>query len=134
MEKNFYEAFKLMELRPAVYKGREIDLVPVVFCENNMYKVDVEEIESLGMEIGDTVKLGGKIISDEEPYEIIYIDLYLSEDILTEFIEKYGYKKIKGKVIMKLQLLHEVVESNLIMETTRELAGYKVLALYPDIK
>lgn len=134
MEKSFYEAFKLMELRPAVYKGREIDLVPVVFYENNMYKVETEEVEALGMKIGDTVELGGKILSDDEPNESIYIDLYLSEDVLTDFIEKYGYKKLKGKVVMKLQLLHEVVESDLIMERTTELTGYKVLALYSDIK
>lgn len=134
MEKSFYEAFKLMELRPAVYKGREIDLVPVVFYENNMYKVETEEVEALGMKIGDTVELGGKILSDDEPNESIYIDLYLSEDVLTDFIEKYGYKKLKGKVVMKLQLLHEIVESDLIMERTIELTGYKVLAIYPDIK
>ena len=117
-----------------MYKGREIDLVPVVFYENNMYKVEAEESDTLGMKIGDTVELGGKILSDDEPNESIYIDLYLSEAVLTDFIEKYGYKKLKGKVVMKLQLLHEVVESDLIMERTTKLTGYKVLALYSDIK
>lgn len=47
MEKNFYDQFKLMELRPAIYNGREIDLVPVVFYENNMYKVETEEVKLL---------------------------------------------------------------------------------------
>ena len=134
MEKNFYDQFKLMELRPAIYKDKQIDRVPVVFYENSMYRVETEEVEALGMKIGDTVELGGKIISDEEPDASIYIDLYLSEAVLTEFIENYGYKKLKGKVVMKLQLMHEVVESDLIMERTIELTGYKVLAIYPDIK
>ena len=130
MGKSFYEAFKLMKLRPAVYEGTEIDHVPVVFWDSSMYKVEAEEAEALGLKIGDAVELVGKIISDEDPDKYVYIDLYLSEEVLTQFIETYGYEKLNGVVVMKLKLLHEVVEPDLIIEKTEELTGYKVLEIY----
>ena len=55
MKKNFYETIELMELRPAKYKGKEIDHVPVVFNKNNMFRV--EDADLLDMVPGDTVEI-----------------------------------------------------------------------------
>lgn len=129
MEKNFHETLELMELRPVKYKGTEIDYVPVVFDDCRMYKLDIEDADPLGMTPGDSVRISCRVYSDENKHNYIFTSLYLSDDVLSDFISKFDGLKIKGCAKMKLQLVYEIVD-DICYETKKELFGFKVLKIY----
>lgn len=132
MEKNFYETIELMEIRPAKFNGSEIDYVPVIFNKNSMFKVEVEDADYLDMVPGDTVEIHGKVISDEAENDFAYITLYMDGEVLSKFISKLGFLRVSGMLRMKLKLVHVVIKPDLIIETKREITGYKVLEIYDD--
>ena len=132
MEKNFYETIELMEIRPAKFNGSEIDYVPVTFNKNSMFKVEVEDADLLDMVPGDTVEIHGKVISDEAENDFAYITLYMDGEVLSKFISKLGFLRVSGMLRMKLKLVHVVIKPDLIIETKREITGYKVLEIYDD--
>lgn len=122
-----YEDFKLIQLRPAKYSGKEITL-EVQFNGHNLYRTDINEARALGFKPGDTVSINGKVQFDNDDSSYEFVTIYMSEDVLTEFIEKFGISKITSKVNMKLKYVYAVYEEDPFMEEKQqEIVGFILL-------
>lgn len=102
-----YKTFKLMLLRPAVYNGEEIE-IDVQFNNDSLYHTDFSVAEAIDMKPGDTVNIRGKIRFYDEDTSYEFITVYMSESILTEFIDKYGFNKITATVGMNVKFIYAV--------------------------
>lgn len=123
------EDFKLIQLRPAKYSGKEITL-EVQFNGHNLYRTDINEARALGLKPGDTVSINGKVQFDNDNSSYEFVTVYMSEDVLTEFIEKFGISKITSKVNMKLKYVYAVYEEDpFIEEKQQEIVGFILLGL-----
>ncbi len=126
-----YEEFMEIELRPAYYNGTVFE-IDVEFNEASVFGVGIEVAKAINMVTGDTVRIGGKVCGEGSDFE--YINVYMSGDILTEFIEKYGVRKITNSVRMKLELVYAVYDCNDYGFEPREeeITAYKLIELIDD--
>lgn len=102
-----YKAFKLMLLRPAVFNGEEIK-IDLQFNNDSLYHTDFSVAEAINMKPGDTVHIRGRIRFENEDISYEFITIYMSESVLTEFIEKYGFNKITTTVSMKVKFIYAI--------------------------
>lgn len=102
-----YKTFKLMVLIPAVYNGDEIE-IDVQLNNDSLYHTDISVAEAIDMKPGDTVHIRGRILFDHEDTLYEFITIYMSEAVLTEFIEKYGFNKITDTIGMKVKFIYAV--------------------------
>ncbi len=130
MEKTFYKEVKKLELRPAVYNGKELDRVPV-HIKGCLIRVWIDEAKVIKMKPGDTVRATAKVI-DNENDKVVFFDLYLSGAVLDSFIEKYGDENINATVYMKLKFFYFTKESLVEPDEDCEYMGYEVLEIYPE--
>lgn len=125
-----FEEIKIMSLRPAFYNGTQFE-AEVSFDEASAFRVSITETEAVNMILGDTVRISGKIkTEDEKDYE--YISVFMCGDELSEFIEKYGVHKVSGTVRMKLELIHAVYYEDATWDNERkkeDLTVYKLLGI-----
>lgn len=105
-----YNKYKLMLLRPAVYNGEEFE-IDVQFNNDSLYRTDFAIAEALNMKHGDTASIHGKVCFDNKDSEYDYISIYMSELVLTDFIEKYGFSKISADVSIKAKFVYAVYAS-----------------------
>lgn len=105
-----YETFKLMLLRPAVYNGEEIE-IDVQFNNDSLYRTDFAIADAIDMKNGDTASIHGKVCFDNEDSSYEYVKIYMSESVLTKFIEKYGFSKISADVSVKAKFIYAVYNS-----------------------
>lgn len=105
-----YKTFKLMLLRPAVYNGEEFE-IDVEFSNDSLYRTDFSVADAINLKTGDTVHIKGKIKFENEATSYEFITVYISESILTEFIDKYGFNKITTTVGMEVKFIYAVHSS-----------------------
>ncbi len=106
-----YSKYKLMLLRPAIYNGEEFEL-DVQFNKDSLYRTDFAIAEALNMKHGDTASIHGKACFDNEDSSYDYIKVYMSESVLTKFIERYGFNKINATVSIKAKFVYAVYNSD----------------------
>lgn len=109
MKKTFTE-FKTMLLRPACYNGAQFE-AELVLDESDLYRESLDIVRALGMPVGDTVRVRGKIGSEEERKYSEYVSIYMSGDVLDEFISRFGIENITATLMLKLELVYSVYES-----------------------
>lgn len=126
-----YEEFKVMDLRPAYYNG-EVFEIDVEFNEASVFGVGIEIAKALKMVVGDTVRISGKVFGTEADYE--YINIYMSGDALSDFIDKFGVGKLTRKIRMKLELTFAVYSCNdySIEPREEEITAYKLIEIIDD--
>ncbi len=124
-----YDEIKIFSLRPAFYNGIQFE-TDVCFEKANVFRVSITETEAVGMIQGDTVRINGKIKSEDEK-DCEYISVYMCGDELAEFIEKYGVSKVSGTARMKLELIYAIYEeTNWNDERKKEdMVAYKLLGI-----
>ena len=130
--KTTYEEFKVMSLRPAYYNGTQFE-ADICFDEASAYRVYITEADAANMIRGDTVRISGKIRTDDKTdYE--FVTVYMCGDELTEFIEKFGAHKISATVRMKLELVYTAYEETSWNDEHRkeEMIIYKLLGIAED--
>lgn len=128
--------FKIMLLRPAVFNGREIEL-NIQFNNASLYRTEYIIAQTLDMTPGDTASIGGRVCyDDEDELSFDYIKIYISENTLGEFIEKYGTSGINTLIRMRLEFIYELYSENepCYDEKKDELIACKLLQLLPDSK
>lgn len=108
--KSSYNEYKLMLLRPAVYNGEEFE-IDVQFNNDSLYRTEVAIAEALNMKHGDTASIHGKVCFDNKESTYDYINIYMSESILTEFIQKYGFSNISADVSIKAKFVYAIYDS-----------------------
>lgn len=132
-----YNEYKLMLLRPAVYNGEEFE-IDVQFNNDSLYRTEVAIAEALNMKHGDTASIHGKVCFDNKESIYDYISIYMSESILTEFIEKYGFSNISADVSIKAKFVYAVYSSGEFYdeEKKEEIIACKLLEIlsYQDKK
>lgn len=126
-----YEEYKIMDLRPAVYNG-EVFEVDVEFNGSSVYGVGIEVAKALKMVVGDTVRISGQVFGAEADYE--YINIYMSGEALSDFIDRFGVVKITHKIRMKLELTFAVYSCNDYSVEPREekITAYKLIEIIDD--
>ena len=127
-----YEEFKVMKLRPAFYNGTVFE-IDVEFNDASAFRVDIEIAKAINMTVGDTVRIGGKVFSEEADYE--YISICMCGDALADFIGKYGVNKITtDRVRMKLEQVYAVYKCNdySIEPRDEEITAYKLIEIIGD--
>lgn len=105
-----YKTFKLMLLRPAVYNGEEFE-IDVQFNNDSLYRTDFAVVDAINMTHGDTASIHGKVCFDNGDSSYEYIKIYMSESVLTEFIERYGFNKINATVSIKAKFVYALYSS-----------------------
>ena len=126
-----YEEFKVMDLRPAYYNG-EVFEIDVEFNEASVFSVGIEVAKALKTVVGDTVRISGKVFGTEADYE--YINIYMSGDALSDFIDRFGVVKLTRKIRMKLELTFAVYSCNdySIEPREEEITAYKLIEIIDD--
>lgn len=104
--KTSYEDFRVMKLRPAINNGKEIELS--VQIDSYLSRTTYYDSVALGLKPGDTVSVRGRICFDSTRTRE-YITIYMSEKILTEFINKFGSDKIVAEVNVKADFVYAIV-------------------------
>ena len=120
-----YDEFMLRILRPALFKGEELEL-SVEFKNATMYNVDVGTSKAIKTTVGDTVSVFGHVNFEGDNSKLI--TLYLSGDVLTEFINIYGIRDINATVPMRLKHVYAVIENfEYAEEKYEEVIGFQVM-------
>lgn len=125
-----YNEYKLMLLRPAVYNGEEFE-IDIQFNNDSLYRTDFSIAEALNLKNGDTASIHGKVCFDDKESSYDYIKIYMSESVLTEFIEKYGFSNISADVIIKAKFVYAIYASGEFYdeETKEEIIACKLLEI-----
>ena len=123
-----YEEFKVIDLRPAHYNG-EVFEIDAEFNEASVFGVGIEVAKALKMVVGDTVRISGKVFEAEADYE--YINIYMSGEALSDFIDRFGVVKITHKIRMKLELTFAVYNCNdySVEPREEEITAYKLIEI-----
>lgn len=126
-----YEAFKIMDLRPSFYNG-EVFEIDVEFNEASVFGVGIEVAKALKMVVGDTVRISGRVCGEGSDFE--YINIYMSGEALSDFIDKFGVVKITRKIRMKLELTFAVYSCNdySFEPKEEEITAYKLIEIIDD--
>lgn len=120
-----YDEFMLRFLRPAVFKGEELEL-SVEFENTTLYMVDAETAKAINTAVGDTVR--AFVCANFEENNSKNFTLYLTGDELTNFINIYGIKNINDTVSMRLKHVYSVVEkADYSSEKYKEIVGFQLL-------
>lgn len=120
-----YDNLMLRFLRPALFKGEELEL-SVEFKNATMYNVDAGTAKAIKTTVGDTVSVFGHANFEGDNSKLI--TLYLSGDVLTEFIETYGIRNLTGTVQMRLKHVYAVIENfEYTEEKYEEVVGFQVM-------
>ncbi len=96
--------FRLMMLRPAKYSGSEIEL-DIVLLESELMRSDIHDVTTLGLIPGDTAETFLTACFDGNGSDCKkHIRTYISGDVLTKFIDKYGIEGISATTKAKFRL------------------------------
>ena len=126
-----YDEFVLRFLRPAIFKGEELEF-EVDFEDCDMCRVDIERVKALNMQVGDTVRINGCVhfVESETETHIKYLTIYMSGDELTKFIDKFGTRDINAVVKMRVKYIYAILErENYTGTEYEELVGFQLLNL-----
>ena len=123
-----FEEFSVMTLRPAHYNGTVFE-IDVEFKEASLFEAGIDVVKAIGMTGGDTVRISGRILSDESECE--FVSVYMCGDVLSDFINKYGVRKINASVRMKLELIYAVYENRdfVVDPKNEEITAYRLIEL-----
>lgn len=120
-----YDEFMLRFLRPALFNGEELELT-VEFKNATMYNVDAGTAKAIRTRVGDTVSVFGHINFEGDNSKLV--TLYLTGDVLTEFINAYGIRNITGTVPMKLKHVYAAISNyEYAEEKYEEVVGFQVI-------
>lgn len=120
-----YDEFLLRFLRPAVFNGEELEL-SVELKNATLYNVDAEIAKAINTRVGDTVSVFAYANFEEDNSK--FFTLYLTEDVLTKFINNYGIRNINVTVPMRLKHVYSVIEkSEYSDEKYEEVVGFQLL-------
>ena len=122
-----YDEFMLRFLRPALFKGEELELT-VELRSATMYNVEARTAKAIKTTVGDTVSVFGHANFEGDNSKFLTLDL--SGDVLTEFINIYGIRDITGTISMRLKHIYAVIEkSEYAEEKCEEVVGFQVIDL-----
>ena len=101
-----HNELKLMLMRPAVYNGEEFE-IDVQLENASLRRTDLAEADAIGMKPGDTASIRGEAFFGDAAERVT---VYMSEDILTEFVERYGLESVTDAVTMRVKLTYATNE------------------------
>jgi hypothetical protein len=125
-----YEEFMLRFLRPAIFNGEELEL-DVEFEKASLYHVNINTVRALKMIDGDTACINGRVNFNEgEGNDSKCITIYMSGEELSDFINRFGTRRIKGTIKMMVKHLYAVLEKDNYMGTEcEELVGFQLSSI-----
>lgn len=124
------EYFNLITLRPAKFSSSEVKL-KLDFTGCSLSRTPIVDAKILNLLPGDTVETYVKVIFDDEKGGAFnYIHVYLSGDVLTEFIDKYGISDIDSTVRGKFRLEYRTTDNNELLEEYYEIIAFIMIELY----
>ena len=96
-------------LRPAIFNGKEAYL-KIEFENDYLHRAEISEAELMNLRPGDCAKITARIPFDDDKSKLFgeYITLYMSDSILSEFIEKLGVSHITAKILVRVKLTYAI--------------------------
>lgn len=124
------EEFKLLHLRPALYDNTIMNM-NVVFDDKALWRTEAKVALSLGLQPGDAVEIFGEAVDfSGENHKYCHETFYMSGDVLTKFIEQFGFEHIKTVVCFKVKFRYLYLESD--YDTDNEFLAFEVLDIHPQ--
>ena len=120
-----YELCKIISLRPRVYENTTV-IYKLEIDGFSLRKTNIAVSDALKMTRGDTVEIRAKAIF-ESNFE--WIDLYLDDKALTNFIDKFGTHDIKCTLIAELEVVHATYPTFDPFVNDGEAYGYKLIKI-----
>lgn len=121
------ETLELIELRPAVYSETEYEFV-ISFTDQSLKKVGLERANALETQAGNTAYLYGTVLFEEDDKDNSFsreVYLFLTGDVLDDFIEQYGYKKINGDFTVRGEFVYKTYSASVFYnEDNEEIGGF----------
>ena len=109
MELTNYDFYRLVSLRPAAYKGTTV-FFEVELNNAKLYKADMYVSSVLGLKNGNTCYVRAKALFEEEKYS--FIDLYMTDDVLDNFIDRFGTDNINEKIVVEAEVAYATYSSS----------------------
>lgn len=124
------EYFNLITLRPAKFSSSEVEL-KLDFTGCSLSRTPIVDAKILNLLPGDTVEAYVRVIFDDEKGGAFnYIHVYLSGDVLTKFIDKYGISDIDSTVRGKFRLEYKTTDNDELLEEYYEIIAFVMIELY----
>lgn len=109
MKMTSFDLFRQISLRPAAYKGTTV-FFEVEFNNAKLYKADMHVSSALGLKNGNTCYIRGKCVFEDEKYE--YVDLYMTDEVLDDFISRFGTYNINEKIVVEAEVAYATYSSS----------------------
>lgn len=121
------DQFELLHLRPALYDGT-IMTMNVAINDESFWRTEAKIAIALGLKSGDTVEiLGDAVDYNEENHRYCYEKFYMNGELLTKFIEKFGFKKIKANICFSVKFRYLHIKSDNELDDDKEILAFEVL-------
>ena len=104
-----FDRYRKISLRPAAYKGTKVAFV-VEIRNEKLYKADMHVSSALGCKNGNTCYVKSKCVFEDEKYE--YIDLYMTGEVLDNFIIRFGTDNINEKIVVEAEVAYATYSSS----------------------
>lgn len=104
-----YGLYRQIALRPAAFKGTNVTFV-VEIRNEKLYKADMHVSSALGCKNGNTCYVRSKCVFEDEKYE--YIDLYMTGEVLDNFISRFGTDNINEKIVVEAEVAYATYSSS----------------------
>ena len=130
MKKTFVQ-LKTMLLRPAYYNGEQFE-ADIIFNGADLDGETPTIMKALDMPFGDTAKIRGKLKRETESRKFgDYINIYISGDMLEDFIKRFGVEDVEATLTLKLELVYAVFQDNDCLSDPydSEVIGFKLLGI-----
>ncbi len=119
-----YDYYRLISLRPAACKGKQV-ILSLELKNARLFREAADVCSAIGMKAGDTCSVRARLVCRESQHE--YVDLYMSEDTLDDFIACFGTEGIQATAVVAAEVLYAVYDAVVDgMSCKREVTGFKV--------
>ena len=99
----------IMLYSPALFNGKEFETV-VELRQKKMFRTDAETASLLQLTPGATASVRGRIVYEDYDSTHDYINVYISDEKLIEFIEKHGTSDINTRMKIKAEFIYKVYD------------------------
>lgn len=124
----------IMLFSPAIFNGKEFEAV-LEFSQTNMFRTDAETASLLQLTPGATASIRGRIVYEDYDSAHDYINVYISDEKLIEFIEKHGTSEINTRMKIKAEFIYkvyDVFDFEKIEKVSNEIIGCRLLNIISD--
>ena len=124
----------IMLYSPALFNGKEFETV-VELRQKKMFRTDAETASLLQLTPGATASVRGRIIYEDYDSTHDYINVYISDEKLIEFIEKHGTSDINTRMKIKAEFIYkvyDVFDLEKIKKVSSEIIGCRLLDIISD--